>query len=75
VPTHALTLTVPALIMAKRIFCMVPAKTKAEAVYNSLSREISEKYPASILRTHEDAAMYLDGDSGARLEEIPDLKK
>jgi glucosamine-6-phosphate deaminase len=75
VPLRALTLTIPALLQAQRIFCVVPAKTKANAVYNSLSGEITETYPASILRTHGNAVMYLDRDSGARLEEIFDLKK
>jgi glucosamine-6-phosphate deaminase len=75
VPFRALTLTIPALLQAKRIFCVVPAKTKADAVYNSLSGEITERYPASILRNHGNAAMYLDRDSGARLEEIPNLEK
>ena len=33
VPTHALTLTVPALMSGKELYCIVPAKTKANAVY------------------------------------------
>jgi glucosamine-6-phosphate deaminase len=68
VPTHALTLTVPTLFNCKAVFCMVPAKTKADAVYFSLNSDISEKYPASILRKHEHAVMYVDSDSGARLK-------
>ncbi|MCL2478928.1 MAG: glucosamine-6-phosphate deaminase [Treponema sp.] len=74
VPTHALTLTIPALIKGSRIFCMVPAKTKAQAIYNSLSGKINENYPASVLRTHGSAVMYVDADSGARLNEVPGLK-
>jgi glucosamine-6-phosphate deaminase len=74
VPTHALTLTVPALINGKQIFCMVPAKNKAEAVYLSLDRDIGEKYPASILRNHGDAVMYVDNDSGVSLPEVRGLK-
>jgi glucosamine-6-phosphate deaminase len=73
VPTHALTLTVPVLMSAEAVFCIVPAKTKADGVYNSLAGEVTEQYPASILRKHRNATLYLDGDSGARLEEIPDL--
>ncbi|MDR2020562.1 MAG: glucosamine-6-phosphate deaminase [Treponema sp.] len=75
VPTHALTLTVPSLLKGKQIFCMVPAKNKAEAVYSSLDQDIGERYPASILRNHGNAAMYLDSDSGARLGEVRGLKK
>lgn len=67
VPTHAITLTCPTLASAEYLFCIVPAPTKAEAVYHTLHDEISEKCPATILRTHENAVLYLDGDSSALL--------
>jgi len=64
VPKKALTLTVPALMSAKAIFCMVPATTKAEAVKQTVYGEIRETLPASILRTHKCAVLYTDSDSG-----------
>lgn len=67
VPTHALTLTIPTLYNVKNIFCVVPAATKAEAVKNTVTGPISEACPASILRTHENAVLYIDADSGALL--------
>lgn len=69
VPTHALTLTIPALLSASHIFCIVPASTKAQAVYLTLTEEITEKYPSTILRTHPQAKLYLDQDSGKLLNE------
>ena len=63
VPKQAFTLTVPALVSAKKLFCMVPAETKADAVAHMLTDTISEKCPASILRTHVNAVLYLDSDS------------
>jgi glucosamine-6-phosphate deaminase len=63
VPTHALTATIPALMGAARLFCSVPAKTKAGAVRNMLEGEISTVCPASILRRHPAASLYLDTDS------------
>ncbi len=63
VPTHALTATIPALMGAARLFCSVPAKTKAEAVKNMLEGNISTACPASILRRHPAALLYLDVDS------------
>lgn len=63
VPTHALTLTIPALMSGRFIFCMVPAKTKAQAVFHTVKGEITEKCPASILRTHENAVLYTDKES------------
>ncbi|MCQ2399910.1 MAG: glucosamine-6-phosphate deaminase, partial [Clostridia bacterium] len=65
--THAITLTVPTLTTAKYLFCIVPAVTKAQAVYNTLKGEISEKCPASILRTKENAILYLDENSSSLL--------
>ena len=67
VPTHALTLTVPTLISAPWVFCIVPAKTKAEAVKKTLCGGISEECPASILRTKNNAILYLDSDSASEL--------
>ena len=65
VPKYALTLTIPALMSAKYNFCVVPAKTKAEAVKNTVYGEISEKCPASILRKKDNAILYCDRDSSA----------
>ena len=67
VPTHALTLTIPALTAAKYMFCVVPAKTKANAVKNTVEGPITENCPASILRTHAAAVLYCDADSGRDL--------
>ena len=67
VPTHAITLTVPMFMRAAKLFCIVPAKTKAWAVKETLTGSIDEHCPATILRTHESAALYLDADSAALL--------
>lgn len=67
VPETALTLTIPALISAEYMFCVVPAATKANAVYTAIRGDISEKCPASVLRTHKNAILYCDSDSGAGL--------
>src|SRR5690606_8053520 len=65
VPTHALTLTIPTLVSASHIFCIVPNITKAQAVYHTLNEEISETYPSTILRRHPQAKLYLDPDSSS----------
>lgn len=67
VPTHALTLTIPALMNADYHFCIVPAATKAEAVYCTVYGEIGAHCPATALRLCPHAALYVDRDSGARL--------
>ena len=68
VPTHAVTLTVPMLMSAKALVCTVPAATKAWAVKHTLTDEISEKCPATVLRRHPDATLFLDADSASMLE-------
>ena len=67
VPTHALTLTVPALMSGKELYCIVPAKTKANAVAATVNGEITPDCPASVLRTHASATLYLDPDSSSLL--------
>lgn len=67
VPEYALTVTVPGLLKASALFCIVPASTKANAVEKLIHGEITEKCPSSILRTHSCARLYLDPDAAAKL--------
>ena len=67
VPKYALSLTVPVFMSAKTLVCTVPAPTKAEAVYRTLNWEISEACPATVMRRHPDATMFLDVDSAAKI--------
>ena len=67
VPMHAMTLTVPTLVKAPYLFCIVPAPTKAKAVYETLNGGIDEHCPASVLRTHDNAKLYLDNESSKLL--------
>ena len=67
VPTHAMTLTVTTLVRAPYLFCIVPAPTKAKAVYETLNGTIDEHCPASVLRTHKNAKLYLDNESSKLL--------
>ena len=67
VPMHAMTLTVPTLVKAPYLFCIVPAPTKAKAVYETLNGSIDEHCPASVLRTHDNAKLYLDDQSSKLL--------
>lgn len=63
VPTHALTLTIPAILRIPRLFVAVPGARKRPAVTAALHGPISTSCPASILRTHPDADLFLDRDS------------
>ena len=64
VPTHALSVTIPGLVQAANMFCSVPAATKAEAVAHTLHDPVSTACPATILKTHAGASLYVDADAG-----------
>lgn len=66
VPTHALTLTIPALMSGAHLFCSVPGVTKHQAVQRTLNEPISTACPSTILRRHPDCTLYLDQDSYGR---------
>ncbi len=68
IPPDAFTLTIPALLQAKTIFCMVPGSSKAQAVYHTIKDEISEQYPSTILREHPDTLLFLDKESSVMIK-------
>lgn len=67
VPTHALSLTIPALLSPNVLQVVVPEKRKAEAVKNTIEGPIATSCPASILRTTSKAKMFLDPESASGL--------
>jgi glucosamine-6-phosphate deaminase len=66
VPLQAISMSVRQILKAKEIISVVPDARKALAVKRCVEGEISPMAPASILRTHPNATIYLDRDS-ARL--------
>ena len=67
VPLRAITLTIPTLLAADRLFCCVPSTLKAAAVRSMIHDEISGASPATALRLHQNCTVYLDADSAALL--------
>lgn len=67
VPSQAFTVTVPGLMRAKKVFCVVPGERKAAAVKESIYGNIDESCPASILRRKQGACLYLDEDSAREI--------
>lgn len=66
VPKEAMTVTCPELFRAHAWICSVPEARKAEAVRSALTGPISPACPASLVRRHPRARVYLDIES-ARL--------
>ena len=67
VPAQAISMSVRQILKAKEILSVVPDARKAAAVKRCLEEEISPMAPASILRTHPAATIYLDRDSASLL--------
>jgi glucosamine-6-phosphate deaminase len=66
VPTRAVTLTIPRLLDARRLFCVVPGRTKQHAVQRALYAPVSAADPATALRTHPDGTLYVDAEAAPR---------
>jgi glucosamine-6-phosphate deaminase len=60
VPRRAISMSVRQILKAEEIVCVVPDARKAAAVKLCFEGEISPMAPASILRTHPAATIYLD---------------
>jgi glucosamine-6-phosphate deaminase len=67
VPKQALSMSAKQILKAKEILAVVPDKRKANAVKACFEREISPMAPASILRRHPNATIYLDTQSASML--------
>jgi glucosamine-6-phosphate deaminase len=67
VPKKAISMSVRQILRSQEIIVVVPDTRKARAVKACLEGDISPMMPASILRTHPNATIYLDTDSAALL--------
>ncbi|WP_117190754.1 6-phosphogluconolactonase [Rhizobium terrae] len=63
VPHRAITLTVPRLMRADRLFCVVPGAIKRDAVSRTIYGPLTTECPASVLRFHPACTLYIDKDS------------
>ncbi len=68
VPERAITLTIPTLFRVPKLIVTVPGPRKAKIVRRTIEDPISTACPATILRTHPDATVYLDQESAAELD-------
>ncbi len=67
VPRRAITLTVPTLMSARRVFCMVPGSLKAQALEATVNAPISTTWPSTMLRTHPNCTIYADVDAASKI--------
>lgn len=67
VPLRAISMSIRQILKAQNIIASVPDKRKASAVKNIVEKEISNLFPASILKTHPNCQLYLDEASASLL--------
>jgi glucosamine-6-phosphate deaminase len=67
VPRRAVTLTVPRLLAADRLFCTVSGAYKRDAVRAALLAPVGARCPATALRTHPDCTVFLDRAAASAL--------
>jgi len=70
VPTTAISMSIQQIMKSEAIVCTVPDERKARAVKQCFEGEISPMHPASILRKHPRAYVYLDDDSASLLTSV-----
>ena len=70
VPEYAITLTIPTLLRVPRLIVSVPGKRKAHIVRRAFTEPVSTACPATILRNHPDATVYLDEESASELGRV-----
>jgi glucosamine-6-phosphate deaminase len=68
-PATALTVTLPGLMRAGTVIACVPDRRKAEAVRAALTGPIDPMCPASLVRRHPRAFVFLDTDAASLLDE------
>ena len=67
VPKRAISMSIRQMLKSRAIISIVPDARKAAAVKACFEGPISPMCPASILRTHANAIIYLDAPSASRL--------
>lgn len=63
VPTHAITMGIASILDSKEILLLVSGEKKAEALLKFMNGEISEDFPASALKHHENVTVIADRDA------------
>ncbi len=69
VPRKAISMSVAQIMKSAAIVCTVPEKRKAAAVKACFEKEVSPMHPASVLRKHPNAFVYLDRDAASLLDQ------
>ena len=64
---QAISMTCAQIMKCKSIISVVPYKVKAEAIYKTVTCELTPEVPATLLKEHADCTIYCDVDSASML--------
>ncbi|WP_423408188.1 glucosamine-6-phosphate deaminase [Heyndrickxia sp. MSNUG] len=67
VPTQAITMGIASIMESKEIFLLVSGDSKAEALARLVNGEVSEQFPASVLKNHKNVTIFADKEASALL--------
>jgi glucosamine-6-phosphate deaminase len=67
VPTQAITMGIESIMKSKEILLLISGEAKAEAMYQLLNGEITENFPASILKKHPCVTIIADQEALAKV--------
>lgn len=67
VPTQAITMGIASIMESKEIFLLVSGAAKAEALARLVNGEVSESFPASVLKNHPNVTIFADKEASALL--------
>jgi glucosamine-6-phosphate deaminase len=68
VPRRAISMSIRQIMRSRAVICTVPDRRKAQAVHDCFSGEVTPLHPASILRRHACAYVFLDAEAASLLE-------
>ena len=71
VPKYAVSMSVKQIMRCRHIISCVPYAVKAQAIYDTLTKPLSNMTPATMLKTHPACTLYVDNDSAAKLFNSP----
>ena len=64
---QAISMTCAQIMKCKSIISVVPYKVKAEAIYKTVTCDLTPEVPATLLKEHADCTIYCDADSASML--------
>ena len=68
VPNEAISMTVYQIMQSKKIVSCVPHIVKAQAIKDTLENDLTNKIPATMLKTHVDWTLFVDEESASLID-------